>query len=114
MLLGLLCNRHDTVLKSVFVENTLSGPEIMARLKIGSRVQRGIDWRWEDQDGGKGGKGSVVPFRGTDTDIVSENGFVRIQWDHNGSKIYYRMGNDSKYELRTVGLDDGEYGYMIL
>jgi len=27
----------------------VSGPELAARLKIGTRVVRGIDWKWGDQ-----------------------------------------------------------------
>jgi len=27
----------------------LSGPELAARLKIGTRVVRGVDWKWCDQ-----------------------------------------------------------------
>ena len=27
----------------------VSGPELAARLKIGTRVVRGVDWKWGDQ-----------------------------------------------------------------
>jgi len=27
----------------------ISGPELAARLKIGTRVVRGVDWKWGDQ-----------------------------------------------------------------
>ena len=29
----------------------MSGPELASRMKIGTRVMRGIDWKWGDQVG---------------------------------------------------------------
>ena len=30
----------------------ISGPELAARMKINTRVARGVDWKWGDQVGG--------------------------------------------------------------
>ena len=32
-------------------QNPMSGPELASRMKIGTRVMRGIDWKWGDQVG---------------------------------------------------------------
>ncbi|XP_013417662.1 uncharacterized protein LOC106178854 [Lingula anatina] len=37
-----------------------SDPEVQVHLPIGTRVRRGPDWKWEDQDGG--GPGTVVGY----------------------------------------------------
>ena len=64
------------------------GPELAALLKVGSRVVRGTDWAYGDQDG---------RAIGTVTDV--ENDWVRVKWD-NGNKHPYRMGKDSCYDLK--------------
>lgn len=49
----------------------LSGPEEAAQMKVGTRVVRGPDWKWYDQDGG--GIGTVISE-------LAEDGWIRIQW----------------------------------
>ncbi|KAK3907967.1 E3 ubiquitin-protein ligase HERC2 [Frankliniella fusca] len=72
----------------------MSGPEMAARIKVGSRVVRGADWKWSDQDGNPPGEGRVVAALGDD-------GWVRVQWD-SGSTNSYRMGKEGKYDLRLL------------
>ena len=50
------------------------GPELAALMKPGTRVVRGKDWIWEDQDGG--GKGQVIENKLT-TDI----GWIPVKWE---------------------------------
>ncbi|XP_054003469.1 E3 ubiquitin-protein ligase HECTD1 isoform X7 [Hylaeus anthracinus] len=61
----------------------------------GSRVARGLDWKWRDQDG-------VPPGEGTVTGEL-HNGWIDVTWDHGGSNSY-RMGAEGKYDLRLVGI----------
>ncbi|KAK8398901.1 hypothetical protein O3P69_004178 [Scylla paramamosain] len=72
----------------------LSGPELAALMKVGTRVVRGIDWKWGDQDGPPPGEGTVIGELG-------EDGWIRVQWD-NSSTNSYRMGKEGKYDLKLV------------
>ncbi|MGH0166749.1 UNVERIFIED_CONTAM: hypothetical protein FKN15_006610 [Acipenser sinensis] len=69
-----------------------SGPELSAMMKIGTRVTRGVDWKWGDQDGPPPGLGRVIGELG-------EDGWIRVQWD-TGSTNSYRMGKEGKYDLK--------------
>ncbi|XP_033151038.1 E3 ubiquitin-protein ligase Ufd4 [Drosophila mauritiana] len=72
--------------------------QIRAQLKhmtTGARVIRGVDWRWEEQDG---------CAEGTITGEI-HNGWIDVKWDH-GVRNSYRMGAEGKYDLK---LADGEY-----
>jgi hypothetical protein len=40
---------EDTVHKSSPPALILSGPELASMMKIGTRVVRGVDWKWGDQ-----------------------------------------------------------------
>ncbi|KPJ06671.1 putative E3 ubiquitin-protein ligase HERC2 [Papilio machaon] len=73
---------------------SLSGPELASLMKIGTRVVRGRDWKWGDQDGGPGGEGRVIGELGDD-------GWVRILWDSGGTNSY-RMGKEGKYDLKLA------------
>jgi len=46
------------------MESRRKSKKISARgIFPGARVVRGVDWQWEDQDGGNGRKGKVItPF----------------------------------------------------
>ncbi|XP_012287916.1 E3 ubiquitin-protein ligase HERC2 [Orussus abietinus] len=72
----------------------LSGIELAALMKIGTRVVRGADWKWGDQDGSPPGEGSVIGELG-------EDGWIRVQWD-NGTTNSYRMGKEGKYDLKLA------------
>ncbi|CAH1964040.1 unnamed protein product [Acanthoscelides obtectus] len=71
--------------------NYLSGPELASLLKLGTRVVRGADWKWGDQDGNLPGEGRVIGELGDD-------GWVRVEWA-NGTTNSYRMGIEGKYDL---------------
>ncbi|XP_073987726.1 E3 ubiquitin-protein ligase HERC2 isoform X1 [Rhodnius prolixus] len=74
--------------------NSLSGTDIAALLQIGTRVVRGPDWKWGDQDGPPPGEGRVIGELG-------EDGWIRVQWD-NGAANSYRMGKEGKYDLKLA------------
>ena len=57
-------------------------------------MKRGVDWKWNDQDGPPPGEGRVIGELG-------EDGWIRIQWD-NGSTNSYRMGKEGKYDLQLA------------
>ena len=71
-------------------------------MRIGMRVVRGPDWKWEDQDGPSPSEGKVVGELGCDS---CGDGWVKVQWDH-GKKFNYRMGNDGKYDLKLASTWD--------
>ncbi|XP_072035840.1 E3 ubiquitin-protein ligase MIB2-like [Amphiura filiformis] len=65
----------------------------------GARVKRGPDWKWEDQDGGKGKIGIV-------TEIGNWRGrtfrsSVQVQWENEQSNIY-RFGYVGKIDVKCV------------
>ncbi|CAD6227584.1 GSCOCG00001264001-RA-CDS [Cotesia congregata] len=72
----------------------MGGPELAALMKIGTRVVRGVDWKWGDQDGTPPGEGRVIGELG-------EDGWIRVQWD-NGTTNSYRMGKEGKYDLKLA------------
>ncbi|XP_062388284.1 deleted in malignant brain tumors 1 protein-like isoform X4 [Sardina pilchardus] len=73
--------------------STISGPEMAAMMKIGTRVMRGQDWRWGNQDGTPPGLGRV--------DQLGESGWIQVRWD-NGHQYKYRMGREGKYDLKLA------------
>ncbi|KAJ8985747.1 hypothetical protein NQ317_014400 [Molorchus minor] len=72
----------------------LSGPELASYMKLGTRVVRGADWKWGDQDGNPPGEGRVIGELGDD-------GWVRVEWA-NGTTNSYRMGIEGKYDLNLA------------
>ena len=72
----------------------LSGPDLARLMHVGTRVVRGLDWKWGDQDGPAPSEGRVIGELG-------EDGWIRVQWD-NGSTNSYRMGKEGKYDLRLA------------
>lgn len=47
----------------VLLESRRKSKKITARgIFTGGRVVRGVDWQWEDQDGGNGRRGKVGSF----------------------------------------------------
>uniref|UniRef100_G3PKS4 MIB/HERC2 domain-containing protein n=1 Tax=Gasterosteus aculeatus TaxID=69293 RepID=G3PKS4_GASAC len=77
-----------------------SGPELAAMMKIGTRVMRGVDWKWGDQDGPAPGLGRVIGELG-------EDGWIRVQWDTSSTNSY-RMGKEGKYDLKLAEDSDTE------
>ena len=67
------------------------GSDIINKLHIGSRVVRGADWKWGEQDGCPPGEGTVVSDLGSDY-------WIRVRWD-TGAINSYRMIRDRRYDL---------------
>ncbi len=79
-------------------------------IKIGSRVFRGRDWKWGDQDGGDGSLGTVVgcyekgqqqpapQFAVPGDSLVTS--LVNVAWD-NGTKGVYRAGFQGAQDLQV-------------
>ncbi|XP_063244096.1 E3 ubiquitin-protein ligase HERC2 isoform X2 [Bacillus rossius redtenbacheri] len=85
---------EDSFQKATTATVSLSGPELASMMKIGTKVVRGVDWKWGDQDGPPPGEGRVIGELG-------EDGWIRVQWD-NGSTNSYRMGKEDKYDLKLA------------
>ena len=87
---------------------------------VGTRVLRGPDWSWRDQDGGEGHLGTVAEVQasgeaGGEEVAKAEGGrapcIVTVQWDC-GGRCRYRCGLGGKYDLR--GFDSGPAGEQQL
>eukprot|EP01028_Stygiella_incarcerata_P013678 TRINITY_DN82_c0_g1_i6.p1 TRINITY_DN82_c0_g1~~TRINITY_DN82_c0_g1_i6.p1 ORF type:complete len:1402 (+),score=342.34 TRINITY_DN82_c0_g1_i6:162-4208(+) len=70
-------------------------PGVVSLLKAGTRVRRGRDWKWGDQDGGIGGTGSVT------VDQIAGDPWVKVTWD-NGQSNSYRYGQGPHIDLEIV------------
>lgn len=80
--------------------------QVRAQLKhitTGARVVRGVDWRWDEQDG-------VPPGEGVVTGEI-HNGWIDVKWEH-GVRNSYRMGAEGKFDLRLA--NGGEIGLAML
>ena len=67
-------------------------------LKVGTRVMRGPDWEWQDQDGGDGKLGKVIESK---ADRGSDQ-WVRVEWDNGYANTYRWGGEDPKFDLTVV------------
>ncbi|XP_068082847.1 E3 ubiquitin-protein ligase HERC2 [Anabrus simplex] len=85
---------EDALHKNSSPTVAFTGQELASMMKIGTRVVRGVDWKWGDQDGPPPGEGRVIGELG-------EDGWIRVQWD-NGSTNSYRMGKEGKYDLKLA------------
>ncbi|XP_059157195.1 E3 ubiquitin-protein ligase HERC2-like isoform X2 [Physella acuta] len=102
------CNTIFTIPEEQFNKKSaqtmpMAGPELAAMMKVGTRVMRGVDWKWGDQDGPPPSLGHVIGELG-------EDGWIRVQWD-TGSTNSYRMGKEGKYDLKLAQmpeLDDND------
>ncbi|XP_046402903.1 E3 ubiquitin-protein ligase mib1-like [Ischnura elegans] len=65
----------------------------------GARVVRGVDWQWEDQDGGNGRRGKVNEIQ--DWSAASPRSAAYVIWD-NGAKNLYRVGFEGMADLKVV------------
>ena len=68
--------------------------DISNMIHIGTRVMRGPDWKWGDQDGSTPGKGTIVSELGSDY-------WIRVRWD-TGAVNSYRMIKGAKYDLTVA------------
>ncbi|KAF4517390.1 hypothetical protein B566_EDAN007642 [Ephemera danica] len=64
-----------------------------------ARVVRGVDWQWEDQDGGNGRRGKVNDIQ--DWSAASPRSAAYVVWD-NGAKNLYRVGFEGMADLKVV------------
>lgn len=74
----------DEVAKGTIKKNDIS-------TILGKDVMRGPDWRYDDQDGGKGNAGKVIS--------VKSNGWVKVRWQSKRTEYHYRWGCDKLYEV---------------
>lgn len=65
----------------------------------GARVIRGVDWQWEDQDGGNGRRGKVTEIQ--DWSAASPRSAAYVIWD-TGAKNLYRVGFEGQADLKGV------------
>ncbi len=63
-------------------------------LPTGTRVVRGSDWKWDDQDGGPGSKGTVI-------EAPTATAWARVRWD-NGTTNTYRWGHENAVDLDII------------
>ncbi|XP_070574612.1 uncharacterized protein [Ptychodera flava] len=66
-------------------------------IKVGVRVQRGKDWKWDNQDGGPSNIGFVYRVH-----TGAKKGLVQVRWP-SGVKADYRFGYEGSYDLRVIG-----------
>ncbi|CAK1550004.1 unnamed protein product [Leptosia nina] len=74
----------------------------------GARVVRGVDWQWEDQDGGNGRRGKVNEVQ--DWSAASPRSAAYVVWD-NGTKNLYRVGFQGMADLKVVNDVKGQNVY---
>ncbi|XP_055613613.1 E3 ubiquitin-protein ligase mind-bomb [Uranotaenia lowii] len=74
----------------------------------GARVVRGVDWQWEDQDGGNGRRGKVNEIQ--DWSSASPRSAAYVVWD-NGAKNLYRVGFEGMADLKVVNDSKGTNVY---
>ena len=65
----------------------------------GARVIRGVDWQWEDQDGGNGRRGKVTEVQ--DWSAASPRSAAYVIWD-TSAKNLYRVGFEGMADLKAV------------
>nr|CAG4651647.1 EOG090X02DA [Triops cancriformis] len=65
----------------------------------GARVVRGVDWQWEDQDGGNGRRGKVTEIQ--DWSASSPRSAAYVIWD-NSAKNLYRVGFEGMADMKVV------------
>ena len=78
-------------------------------MKVGVKVQRGPDWQYGKQDGGKRSIGIVIeigswrtPQRAKDDDPEDKHDRVRVLWKATGTSNVYRYGFEGKYDVVVV------------
>ena len=64
---------------------------------------RGVDWQWEDQDGGNGRRGKVTEVQ--DWSAASPRSAAYVIWD-TGAKNLYRVGFEGQADLKVGKTSD--------
>ena len=75
----------------------------------GSKVARGKDWQWDDQDGGQGSEGEIIGYEDVPND-TSRN-LVRVQWPDTGVCNSYRLGFHGYVDLTCIEEEVGPFYY---
>ncbi|EDW28509.1 GL18910 [Drosophila persimilis] len=75
---------------------------------VGSKVVRGPDWEWNDQDGGEGRTGRVMEIRGWDNE--SCRSVANVSWV-TGSTNVYRLGHKGNVDLKYISATGGGHYY---
>ena len=93
--------RHAPCIQSITTPTTTTH-DIMDVL-VGTRVVRGPDWTWGEQDGGEGHVGTVAEvLKGGEVNQgCSGPCVVTVQWDC-GNRCRYRCGVGDRYDLRVI------------
>nr|XP_022914465.1 E3 ubiquitin-protein ligase mind-bomb [Onthophagus taurus] len=93
----------------VYLETRRKSKKIAVRgIFPSARVVRGVDWQWEDQDGGNGRRGKVQDIQ--DWSATSPKSAAYIVWD-NGTKNLYRVGFEGMADLKVVSDAKGQTVY---
>ena len=74
----------------------------------GSKVVRGKNWQWNDQDGGQGSEGEVKGYENTSSG--SSRNRVLVEWPH-GVAISYRLGLHGNVDIMCVEEEVGPFYY---
>ncbi|XP_045487539.1 E3 ubiquitin-protein ligase MIB1 [Pieris rapae] len=85
-----------------------SKKQVVRGIVPGARVVRGVDWQWEDQDGGNGRRGKVNEIQ--DWSAASPRSAAYVVWD-NGTKNLYRVGFQGVADLKVVNDAKGQHVY---
>ena len=70
----------------------------LSQLPKGTRVCRGKDWKWGDQDGNDKQHGEIVGWAG---EVGASDNWVKVKWD-NQCQNNYRWGAEGAYDLMIL------------
>lgn len=82
------------------IEPRRKGKKISMRgLFPGARVIRGVDWQWDEQDGGNGKKGKVTEIQ--HWSAICPRSAAYVIWE-TGEKNLYRVGFEGMVDLKVI------------
>ena len=88
---------------------------------VGATVGRGIDWHWEDQDGGDGNSGEILGFRrldgteeGAPLDVAGVAGVALVKWHATGLQQTCEMGHNDLFQLRLLSPHEAAAAKLLL
>ncbi|XP_062614849.1 E3 ubiquitin-protein ligase MIB2-like isoform X2 [Saccostrea cucullata] len=73
-----------------------------------AKVTRGIDWRWENQDGGDGNKGTVLAI--VNFTLDTDHDGVEVAWDSGHTNVY-RLGYKGCVDVKAEEASSGGFYY---
>ena len=96
---------------SIVLLNKKSAVVNIHNIKIGLRVRRGPDWRWDNQDCDRSGvpqAGSVIFTKsGTLYNVKGNYAWASVLWD-NGRPYNYRIGQGDKLSKFDLIIDSNK------